>query len=275
MSLHEGLLPSGRTEDGVHLGGSGPGDGSRVEEGEQRRMSGPFVGKRVRIHGLLSRPELNGSVGLVTSYDDASNRYNVEVQSNLELDPTRVIFAAIKPQNLEPTGTVQTETKIVIFQHAREGRKTTVEKPTYESWFASRGVSEADFDEVMLEIIAPYNALQGRLWCYIAVAILSGGRCAELSKAEAQTIPCKVRASLDKFHAKYPSIKGSLLPLVVQQHLQSRMPPGLVFTGPALASPAAREDPLETLTELKSMLDQGMITRAEYDTKKTEVLSRM
>jgi hypothetical protein len=53
------------------------------------------------------------------------------------------------------------------------------------------------------------------------------------------------------------------------------MPPGLVFTGASLASPAAREDPLEALAKLKSMLDQGMITRAEYDSKKTEVLSQM
>ena len=159
-----------------------------------------------------------------------------------------------------------TETKIVSLQHAREGCIATVAKPTYESWFASRGVSEADFDEVMLDIIAPINAYHKRVGCYIAVTMLSGGVCGWCCQlAEGAAIPGKVQASLNKFHARYPNIKGSL----------SRMPPGLVFTGASLASPAAREDPLEALAKLKSMLDQGMITRAEYDSKKTEVLSQM
>ena len=65
-------------------------------------MSGPYVGKRVRIHGLQSRPELNGSVGLAASYDDARNRYNVQVQSNVGADPTQVISIALQPKNLEP-----------------------------------------------------------------------------------------------------------------------------------------------------------------------------
>jgi membrane protease subunit (stomatin/prohibitin family) len=38
---------------------------------------------------------------------------------------------------------------------------------------------------------------------------------------------------------------------------------------------APREDPLQTLKKLKEMLDHGLITQAEYDTKKTEILARM
>lgn len=35
------------------------------------------------------------------------------------------------------------------------------------------------------------------------------------------------------------------------------------------------EDPMETLSKLKKMLDSGLIEQSEYDAKKTEVLSRM
>ena len=37
----------------------------------------------------------------------------------------------------------------------------------------------------------------------------------------------------------------------------------------------AQEDPIETLGRLKKMLDTGLIEQAEYDAKKTEILSRM
>jgi hypothetical protein len=42
---------------------------------------------------------------------------------------------------------------------------------------------------------------------------------------------------------------------------------------PAIASNA--EDPMEKLTKLKSMLDMGILTQAEFDAKKADVLSRM
>lgn len=41
------------------------------------------------------------------------------------------------------------------------------------------------------------------------------------------------------------------------------------------AAPAAKEDPLAVLKKLKEMLDAGLITQAEFDTKKTEILARM
>ena len=170
-----------------------------------------------------------------------------------------------------------TEQKLVIFERIPGSTvcNATMAKPQYDSWFASRGVSEADFDEVMLEIIAPINAFAERVLCYLTVAMIScglAGWCCQV--AEQTAIPGKIQAALDKFHAKYPSIKGSM----------SQVPPGLVFTGAVLASPAAvvaqpmgmeREDPQEILRKLKSMLDEDLIKQAEYDTKKAEVLSRM
>ena len=37
----------------------------------------------------------------------------------------------------------------------------------------------------------------------------------------------------------------------------------------------AKEDPIEVLGKLKKLLDAGLIEQAEYDAKKTEILSRM
>jgi hypothetical protein len=44
---------------------------------------------------------------------------------------------------------------------------------------------------------------------------------------------------------------------------------------PALPAPAVPEDPVARLKQLKAMLDADLISQAEYDTKKAEILSRM
>jgi membrane protease subunit (stomatin/prohibitin family) len=50
---------------------------------------------------------------------------------------------------------------------------------------------------------------------------------------------------------------------------------GQSLQGQGAATPAAKEDPLQTLKKLKEMLDHGLITQAEYDSKKVEILARM
>jgi hypothetical protein len=44
---------------------------------------------------------------------------------------------------------------------------------------------------------------------------------------------------------------------------------------PTAALPVPAEDPVQKLKQLKSMLDAGLITEAEYDSKKAEILSRL
>jgi membrane protease subunit (stomatin/prohibitin family) len=44
---------------------------------------------------------------------------------------------------------------------------------------------------------------------------------------------------------------------------------------PAAAAPAADEDPMAKLTQLKSLLDQGVLTQAEFDFQKTKILQSM
>jgi hypothetical protein len=40
-------------------------------------------------------------------------------------------------------------------------------------------------------------------------------------------------------------------------------------------APAAEEDPMAKLTQLKSLLDQGVLTQAEFDFQKTKILQSM
>ena len=41
------------------------------------------------------------------------------------------------------------------------------------------------------------------------------------------------------------------------------------------AAPAGDEDPMAKLTQLKSLLDQGVLTQAEFDFQKTKILQSM
>ena len=41
------------------------------------------------------------------------------------------------------------------------------------------------------------------------------------------------------------------------------------------AAPAADEDPMAKLTQLKSLIDQGVLTQAEFDFQKTKILQSM
>ena len=44
---------------------------------------------------------------------------------------------------------------------------------------------------------------------------------------------------------------------------------------PAAPAPASDEDPMAKLTQLKSLLDQGVLTQAEFDFQKTKILQTM
>ena len=55
---------------------------------------GSLFGKRVQLHGLSGRPELNGSAGCVTSWDYVARRYTVRLDNNageLSVSERRVV----------------------------------------------------------------------------------------------------------------------------------------------------------------------------------------
>ena len=54
------------------------------------------------------------------------------------------------------------------------------------------------------------------------------------------------------------------------QQQQQQAPPQA-----AAAAPAAEEDPMAKLTQLKGLLDQGVLTQAEFDFQKTKILQSM
>ena len=54
-----------------------------------------------------------------------------------------------------------------------------------------------------------------------------------------------------------------------QQQYQQAPPPQ------AAPAPAADEDPMAKLTQLKGLLDQGVLTQAEFDFQKTKILQSM
>ena len=53
--------------------------------------------------------------------------------------------------------------------------------------------------------------------------------------------------------------------------LQSQQAPA----APAAAAPASAEDGMAKLTQLKSLLDQGVLTQAEFDMQKQKILMSM
>ena len=56
-------------------------------------MAAPLVGRRVKISGLSSRPELNGTEGVAVSFDDAKGSYNVKLDAG-------GAFMSLKPMSM-------------------------------------------------------------------------------------------------------------------------------------------------------------------------------
>ena len=61
----------------------------------------------------------------------------------------------------------------------------------------------------------------------------------------------------------------------LQAAAESAAVPAGAAAGRARAAPAADEDPMAKLTQLKSLLDQGVLTQAEFDFQKTKILQSM
>ena len=61
--------------------------------GDGSEDAAPLSGKRVEMHGLLARPDLNGRTGDATQFSSESGRYTVVVEGGSET-------VALKPANL-------------------------------------------------------------------------------------------------------------------------------------------------------------------------------
>ena len=171
--------------------------------------------------------------------------------------------------------------KMVILKHGNGvGCDPTLENPPYDEWFAPLGVSQADYDELMTKIMGIINTHISRVNPCIFVVLFScgfAGVCCIMAMEE--EMKGKIKVALDEFNGKYPRIVGNhhFSKELVGIHFCALAPAASV--GVVAAVPASvvmeRDDPEEKLAKLKSMLDKGLITQAEYDFKKAEVLAGM
>ena len=67
----------------------------RIELIEDAVQSRKLVGQRVRLQGLTSRPELNGTTGSILGFHEEKERYAVALQSGEKI--------RLKPSNVQPT----------------------------------------------------------------------------------------------------------------------------------------------------------------------------
>ena len=96
------------------------------------------------VSGLQARPELNGRVGTVVSYDAAKDRYNVSIASGTEQS-----VIALRPQNIlldELEAQVQSA---VLVLDVCTPRKCTVR------YFSCRVI---DWNDVLVSRYSPVNA---------------------------------------------------------------------------------------------------------------------
>ena len=142
------------------------------------------------------------------------------------------ILTFLKPAR-EQAMTGPLETHMVTFERVPGNcgdMDATVKPPPFTVWFEQRGIARADFETLMSEIVAPVNNMQSHVvgyWVLTLVTCGALGWCCAI--AEGLAIPGLVQEKLDQFNVKYPAVKGAM----------SKSPPGLMFTGPALAQPAA------------------------------------
>ena len=68
------------------------GGGSSVDP-DAAATTADLLGRRVKIDGLASKPELNGTFGTAISFDDVKGRYNVKLEATAEM-------MALKPANV-------------------------------------------------------------------------------------------------------------------------------------------------------------------------------
>ena len=159
--------------------------------------------------------------------------------------------------------------------------------PPYDEWFQPCGISQTEFNELMTPVIEAMKEVQDLVCCFVTMIIFTAGFffCPILVAEENRK--SKIIAALDAFNGKHSNISS--------KYVQGHGGFEIVFVAPAGASAGAdaaapvvmasvaipavmeRDGPTaeQKLTELKSLLDKGLITQPEFDSKKAEVLAAM
>lgn len=155
--------------------------------------------------------------------------------------------------------------------------------PPYDEWFQSRGISQTEFNELMTTLIEPMKDFMDNKCLYMTIIIVTGGIGICPMCIAGSIMKSKMSAALDAFNGKHSNISS--------KYVEENGRYEIVFVAPAGASAGAdaavpvvaipavmeRDGPTaeQKLTELKSLFDKGLITQAEFDSKKAEVLTGM
>ena len=195
-------------------------------------------------------------------------------------------MAEVRPEAMEvdakpwlKTGAVTEKRLVLLFDH--------LDIPPYDEWFQPCGVSQTEFNELMTTVIEPMKEFQDNKCCFMIFLIVTAGIgfCPLLIAGE--NMKSKINAALDAFNGKHSNISS--------KYVEGEGRAEIVFVAPAGASAGAdaaapvvmasvaipavmeRDGPTaeQKLTELKSLLDKGLITQPEFDSKKAEVLAGM
>ena len=177
------------------------------------------------------------------------------------------------------TGAVTEKRVVLPFDH--------LDIPPYNEWFQPCGISQTEFNELMTTVIEAMKEFHDNKGCFILIIILTAGiGCCPMMIA-GENMKSKISAALDDFNGKHSNISS--------KYVEGQGRFEIVFVAPAGASagvdaaapvvmasvgiPAVmeRDGPTaeQKLTELKSLLDKGLITQPEFDSKKAEVLAGM
>ena len=169
---------------------------------------------------------------------------------------------------------MSTEQVTVTWSNAN-GCDPTDGRPEIPVRLREAGVLQADFDMV-LQALADAEEFKCKVALPITLVVWPVGLCLFCVKDP--------NAGVAPFNEKYEAQQ-----IKVQRSIGTW---GFLFTVPrvdvavataAVAAPVVAEiardapqpDPVETLKQLTAMLDEGLISQAEFDTKKAEILQRM
>mmetsp|Transcript_45865 Transcript_45865/g.153040 ORF Transcript_45865/g.153040 Transcript_45865/m.153040 type:complete len:168 (-) Transcript_45865:235-738(-) len=150
------------------------------------------------------------------------------------------------------------------------------EIPDFPDRLRAAGIAEEDFKNVMQKCLDAEYCKIATLPCTIA----SGGLGVIFFCIP--DVPCDPNRGMREFNKKYepqgikcerPAIQGWVFNFVVPAQAASQAV--VVATAPVPVQIARDADPAEKLAQLKSLLEKELITQADYEEKKAQILARM
>ena len=152
------------------------------------------------------------------------------------------------------------------------------ELPEFPDRLRAAGIAEEDFKNVMQKCLdAEFMKITT-----LPIAILTGGIAMVLWCVPGS--PCEPNTGMREFNEKYepqgikcerPMIQGYVFDFVVPAREMPVTQAVVVAAAPVPVEIARDADPAEKLAQLKSLLEKELITQADYEEKKAQILAGM